>query len=132
MLSSMKTLMAVALGAALIAPAVAVPVSDVNEAPAAVLEARAPGVNSCKEGHNHYFQVHMAGFGHRDGSCGQGLLDNLRGACGVVVSGWGCDPDPKGSDTDAHFSLLGVYKPGCVEDAIHYASGNTVNIRCTQ
>ncbi|KAI9823157.1 MAG: hypothetical protein M1832_002600 [Thelocarpon impressellum] len=55
--------------------------------------------------------------------CGQGLLDNLRGQCGVITS-WECwyGDDSGGRYEASTFITLGVASRSCVKDAIYLAS----------
>jgi hypothetical protein len=67
-----------------------------------------------------FFQIYLSTWGQDTDGCGKGLLDNLRGQCGVVNQ-WGCDPM---ADNSAYvtFWLALTIPSHCVENAIWIAS----------
>ncbi|KAK6345655.1 hypothetical protein TWF718_007565 [Orbilia javanica] len=102
-------------------------------APAGNLEARSHNRASCRfigSWTDNEFKVVTWGPWGQDGSWGRGLLDNLRGQCGVITN-W--EFDYRGRTGVATFKTITINSPKCVQDAIWLASGPTnVGLECRQ
>ena len=66
------------------------------------------------------FQIYTNNFGQDVDGCGKGLLDNLRGYCGVI-NNWGCDLMPDNCAYSTFITANSILA-GCVERAIYAAS----------
>ena len=68
------------------------------------------------------FDIYLTDDRSIDKTCGGGILDNIRGRCGGVVSGWSCDYQ---GSTGAHmwFSVALTCSDADVAAALHAAGG---------
>lgn len=62
------------------------------------------------------WNVYLDNDAYYNKQCGGGCLDNIRGRCGSIVTGWGCDRDANGQ---AHMSFM--TPAGCSNWAITQA-----------
>ena len=69
------------------------------------------------------YNVTLTGWPQDQRNCGQGLLDNLRGQCGVITD-WQCwyTDGPTNNVARVTFTDAAVGKDQCVPDAIYLAS----------
>ncbi|KAF3317034.1 hypothetical protein TWF173_001040 [Orbilia oligospora] len=121
---------AIAINTVTAAPA---PVAEAIANPVKDLEERANNGANCKYSaywtHNE-FKVITWGPWAQDGSYGRGLLDNLRGQCGVITN-WEYRHRSDGAGI-ATFKTITINSPKCAKDAIWLASGPTnVVLTCT-
>lgn len=65
------------------------------------------------------YGIYLDGWGQEKDGCGKGILDNLRGQCGWIMS-WGCRP--WGSGVVLTFYVSGARYSKCVLDGIWMAS----------
>ncbi|KAK6497141.1 hypothetical protein TWF506_004616 [Arthrobotrys conoides] len=112
--------------AALAAETIANPIQDI--------QARANNGANCNYSafwSDNEFKVITWGPWAQDGSKGKGLLDNLRGQCGVITN-WEYRHRSDGSAV-ALFKTIIINSPKCVQDAIWLASApSRISLTCNK